>query len=73
MPVNRCAIVHTTTAAVLPQAIFREGVQTVAAGANPMAVKRGMEKAVAYSSISSSSPAGARSVKSAPSRLLPGT
>ena len=37
----------TTTATVLAQAIFREGAKTVAAGANPMAVKRGIEKAVA--------------------------
>ena len=37
----------TTTATVLAQAIFREGVKTVAAGANPMALKRGIEKAVA--------------------------
>ena len=36
----------TTTATVLARAIFREGVKTVAAGANPMAVKRGIEKAV---------------------------
>src|ERR1700723_427198 len=36
----------TTTATVLAQAIFREGVKTVAAGANPMAMKRGIEKAV---------------------------
>jgi chaperonin GroEL len=36
----------TTTATVLAQAIFREGVKTVAAGANPMALKRGVEKAV---------------------------
>ena len=36
----------TTTATVLAQAIFREGVRTVAAGANPMAVKRGIERAV---------------------------
>src|ERR1700678_2139234 len=36
----------TTTATVLAQAIFREGVKTVAAGANPMAIKRGIEKAV---------------------------
>src|SRR5690349_11291692 len=36
----------TTTATVLAQAIFREGVKTVAAGANPMAVKRGIEQAV---------------------------
>src|ERR1700756_1436235 len=36
----------TTTATILAQAIFREGVKTVAAGANPMALKRGIEKAV---------------------------
>jgi chaperonin GroEL len=36
----------TTTATVLAQAIFREGVRTLAAGANPMALKRGIEKAV---------------------------
>ena len=36
----------TTTATILAQAIFREGVKTVAAGANPMAVKRGIERAV---------------------------
>src|SRR3982750_1465155 len=34
------------TATVLAQAIFREGVKTVAAGANPMALKRGIDKAV---------------------------
>jgi chaperonin GroEL len=38
----------TTTATVLAQAIFREGVKTVAAGANPMALKRGIEKAVTH-------------------------
>ena len=37
----------TTTATVLAQAIFREGVKTVAAGANPTALKRGIDKAVA--------------------------
>jgi chaperonin GroEL len=37
----------TTTATVLAQAIFREGVKNVAAGANPMGLKRGIEKAVA--------------------------
>src|ERR1700741_2964030 len=37
----------TTTATVLAQAIFREGVKTVAAGANPMALQRGIEKSVA--------------------------
>ena len=36
----------TTTATVLAQAIYREGVKTVAAGANPMAIKRGIELAV---------------------------
>src|SRR5438128_8362033 len=36
----------TTTATVLAQAIFREGVKTVAAGANPTALKRGIQKAV---------------------------
>src|SRR5665648_381347 len=36
----------TTTATVLAQAMFREGVRTLAAGANPMALKRGIEKAV---------------------------
>ena len=36
----------TTTATVLAQAIFREGAKTVAAGANPMDVKRGIESAV---------------------------
>ena len=37
----------TTTATVLAQAIVREGSRNVAAGANPMALKRGIEKAVA--------------------------
>jgi chaperonin GroEL len=37
----------TTTATVLAQSIFKEGVKTVAAGANPMALKRGIDKAVA--------------------------
>jgi chaperonin GroEL len=36
----------TTTATVLAQAIYREGVKTVAAGVNPMALKRGIDKAV---------------------------
>jgi chaperonin GroEL len=36
----------TTTATILAQAIYREGVKSVAAGANPMALKRGIEKAV---------------------------
>src|SRR5687767_14308145 len=37
----------TTTATVLAQAIYREGAKNVTAGANPMAIKRGMETAVA--------------------------
>src|SRR5574342_311577 len=36
----------TTTATVLAQSIFREGVKTVAAGANPMAVERVLERSV---------------------------
>jgi chaperonin GroEL len=37
----------TTTATVLAQAIYREGIKNVTAGANPMDLKRGIEKAVA--------------------------
>ncbi len=37
----------TTTATILAQAIFREGVKAVTSGANPMAMKRGIDKAVA--------------------------
>ena len=37
----------TTTATILAQAIYREGVKSVAAGANPMAIKRGIERATA--------------------------
>jgi chaperonin GroEL len=37
----------TTTATVLAQAIYREGAKNVTAGANPMSIKRGIEKAVA--------------------------
>src|SRR3989441_9096178 len=36
----------TTTATVLAQAIFREGLKNVTAGANPMGLKRGIEQAV---------------------------
>src|SRR6059036_1333476 len=36
----------TTTATVLAQAIYREGIKNVTAGANPMDIKRGIEKAV---------------------------
>ena len=37
----------TTTATVLAQAIYREGAKNVTAGANPMAIRRGIEKSVA--------------------------
>jgi chaperonin GroEL len=37
----------TTTATILAQSVYREGVKSVAAGANPMALKRGIDKAVA--------------------------
>src|SRR5690349_23771186 len=40
------AVDGTTTATVLAQALVREGLRVVAAGANPIAVKRGIEKAV---------------------------
>jgi len=36
----------TTTATVLARAIFKEGIRNIAAGSNPMAVRRGIEKAV---------------------------
>ena len=36
----------TTTATILAQAIYREGLKAVTAGANPMAIKRGIEKAI---------------------------
>src|SRR5713226_6296882 len=36
----------TTTATVLAQAIYREGVKNITAGANPMDIKRGIDKAV---------------------------
>src|SRR3989338_2507389 len=38
----------TTTATVLAQAIYREGIRNVAAGANPMALKRGVDLAVRF-------------------------
>jgi chaperonin GroEL len=38
----------TTTATVLAQAIFREGLKSVTAGINPMAIKRGIDKAVEF-------------------------
>jgi chaperonin GroEL len=58
----------TTTATVLAQAMVREGLRNVAAGANPMALKRGIEKAVEPSSSSCST----RRSRSRPrSRSLP--
>src|SRR5262245_15372601 len=36
----------TTTATILPLAVYQEGLRSVSAGANPMAVKRGVDKAV---------------------------
>ena len=47
----------TTTATVLAQALVREGLRNVAAGANPMALKRGIEKAVEAVAQSCSRPA----------------
>ena len=41
----------TTTATVLAQAIIKEGVKNVAAGGDPMAIKRGMDKAVAVATV----------------------
>ncbi len=43
---NDCAGDGTTTATVLAQALIREGMKNVAAGANPMVVKKGIKKAV---------------------------
>ena len=39
----------TTTASVLAQAIFKEGLKNLTAGANPLGIKRGIEQAVEYS------------------------
>src|SRR5829696_2731285 len=47
----------TTTATVLAQALVREGLRNVAAGANPMALKRGIEKAVEQVSVALSNSA----------------
>jgi chaperonin GroEL len=67
----------TTTATVLAQAIYREGVKTVAAGANPMALKRGIEKAVTITSRAASrrpSPSSAaRSTKKATASMAKST
>src|ERR1700678_317527 len=43
---NDVAGVGTTTATVLAQALIKEGLRNVAAGANPMSLKKGIEKAV---------------------------
>ena len=43
---------------MLAQAIYREGVKTVAAGANPMAIKRGIEGPSLYFAVSSSKKTG---------------
>ncbi|MBK9476871.1 MAG: chaperonin GroEL [Tetrasphaera sp.] len=51
----------TTTATVLAQALVREGLRNVAAGANPMALKRGIEKAV--EAVSNALLAGAKDVE----------
>jgi chaperonin GroEL len=42
----------TTTATILAQTIYREGVTAVTAGANPMAIKRGIDKAVEVKKLS---------------------
>ena len=57
----------TTTATVLAQAITREGLKMVSAGANPMALKRGIERAVApWSRTSSPSPRRSRARRTSP-------
>ena len=59
----------TTTATVLAQALVREGLRNVAAGANPMALKRGIEKATeAVAQMSSSTTAPSRWTASGPSK-----
>ncbi len=63
----------TTTATVLAQAIYREGAKNVVAGANPMEVKRGIDKAVEVvieqlKSIRQAGRAATPSRRSAPSR-----
>jgi len=57
----------TTTATVLAQAIVREGLKNVAAGANPMGLKRGIEAASTRSSATSrSSPRRSRARRTSP-------
>ena len=46
---NEIAGDGTTTATVLAQAMIREGLKNVTAGANPMGIRKGIEKAVASS------------------------
>ena len=63
----------TTTATVLAQAIFREGLKNVTAGANPMELKRGIDtrggggRRAAQEAVASPRPARRRSPRSAPS------
>src|SRR5262249_12268172 len=56
----------TTTATVLAQAIFREGVKTVAAGASPTALKRGIDKAGGVAGSESAKPHKGRKGESVP-------
>jgi chaperonin GroEL len=63
----------TTTATVLAQAIVREGLKTVAAGANPMEVKKGIDRAVTAAveqikAIATTRPRTRRSASSSPKR-----
>ena len=53
----------TTTATVLAQAIVTEGLRNVAAGANPMLLKRGIDKGAAAPSSSASAPTPSRSTR----------
>ena len=57
----------TTTATVLAQALVREGLRNVAAGSNPIALKKGIDKAVARIS-EQLRPATRRSARSSPRR-----
>ena len=63
----------TTTATILAQSIYREGLKNVAAGHNPMALKRGIEKAVntVVDTIQASAKKFRRKQKSHKSRLSP--
>ena len=50
----------TTTATLLAQAIIREGLKNVSAGANPMVMRKGMQKAVDAAIVSAPSPPATR-------------